>query len=201
MSGGTFDMETGSSITGHNADVDLHSAVTVRGTNATFNMNGGEISGNRNFTYVFNSTNVGAGVSVYNGRFNMNGGSITGNFRGTPVEHSPADVYTEVTAVNLVPTLNNNAQIGTLILNASSATANARINIGNNFTGSVGTLNLRGPDNAVATVATWWTGRTVLQGSNVSSHISRFPLGEFISRNNGRQAIAPRVINASGELQ
>jgi hypothetical protein len=190
---GTFNMQPGSRITGHRST----SSVTVSiggaawGT-AVFNMNGGEITGNRN-TVTSTGTGLSAGLSIASAStFNMNGGSITNNNLG--VGNNSSDV---VGSVNL----NGNAQIGTLTLSAS-ATENGRINIGNNFTGSVATLHLRGSDTNMTNVVNWWNGRTVLEG-NVAPNFTRFGLGDFITSQsaNARRAISPtHHINAAGIL-
>jgi len=167
---GTFNMAAGSSITEHTVNAATSAAVYVNGAAAIFN---------------------------------MNGGTITDNLRGGATPTTPADVYishtTAANATNNAPTLNGNAQIGTLTLNATNATINTRINIGSAFNGNVQRLDLRGNNAAVATVIDWWNGRTVLEG-NVAQR-SRFTLGEFISSNNAVQTTAPRVINASGVLE
>ncbi|MCL2845861.1 MAG: hypothetical protein FWE23_10515 [Chitinivibrionia bacterium] len=97
--------------------------------------------------------------------------------------------------------MNNNAPIGTLTLDAQSANTNTRINIGSAFNGNVQRLDLRGQNNDVAT---WWDGRTVLEG-NFAPYIPMFNsalgLGEFVSETNDREGIAPRVINAWGVLE
>jgi len=100
--------------------------------------------------------------------------------------------------------LNNNAQIGTLTLNAQSATINTRINIGSAFNGNVQALDLRGQINTVLAVASWWEGRTVLAG-NFAPHLSMFNsalgLGRIVVSDAVGQGIAPRFINASGVLE
>ena len=198
MTGGTFNMAAGSSITGHNASTATSAAVYLNNAGAIFNMDGGSITGNRNTTAV-GTTNVGAGLTVFNGQFNMNGRSITGNTRGPNAEHS-ADVYIGATTLvnaNLVPTLGGNAHIGTLIMNAQSATINTRIEIGNNFTGSVTALNLR--SNNIGAIL--WENKVVLQGNVNSTTIGRFGLGEFVSSGNIRETISPTAytIGASGD--
>ena len=72
-SGGTLIMNTGSVITGNrNSSSGSSGGVYMSGTNATFIMNGGEISDN---TYSYS----GGGVYVSSGTFTMNGGEISGN--------------------------------------------------------------------------------------------------------------------------
>ena len=80
-SGGTLVMNAGSAVTGNTAYYSSSSSasygggVYVYGTNATFTMNGGAISGNT--TSGYNSS--GGGVYVDSGTFTMNSGNISGN--------------------------------------------------------------------------------------------------------------------------
>jgi hypothetical protein len=69
VNNGTLVMQEGSKITGHTNQYSTGGAVYV--STGTFNMNGGEISGNK--------ANQGGGVYVNNGIFNMNGGEVQDN--------------------------------------------------------------------------------------------------------------------------
>jgi len=210
MAGTTaFNMSGTSEITNITSTTATSAAVYVTNAGAVFTMSGGSsITGNTN-TLATAVSDVGAGVSVINGQFNMNGGSITGNRRGAIGDNTApyADVYigaATFVAVDLVPTLNNNAQIGTLTLNGVSN--NTRINIGDTFNGNVQALNLRWNDNDMATVISRWTASSVVVlAGNFAPHIPMFnsalALGQFVSQTNDREAIAPRVFNANGGLQ
>jgi hypothetical protein len=210
MAGTTaFNMSGTSVITGITSTTATSAAVYVTNAGAIFTMSGGSsITGNTN-TLATAVSDVGAGLTVINGQFNMNGGSITSNRRGAIGDNTApyADVYigaATFAAVDLVPTLNNNAQIGTLTLNGVSN--NTRINIGNDFNGNVQALNLRWNDNNMATVISRWTASSVVVlAGNFAPHLPMFnsalALGQFVSQTNDREAIAPRVFNSSGGLQ
>jgi len=88
---GSFTMLAGSKITGSvNSHATQTGAVYIAG-NATFTMNGGEISGNHSSHATFASAAGGVQVDGATAKFIMTGGTITGNTRRDPAE--PMDVY------------------------------------------------------------------------------------------------------------
>ncbi|MCL2184982.1 MAG: InlB B-repeat-containing protein [Treponema sp.] len=196
ITNGTFRMQSGSKITGLNS-MSAGGAVNISGTNARFNMEGGEISGN-NTNAAATSTDVNGGVTLRTGFFNMSGGKITGN---THQGSNNADVYIASTAVGAF-TLSGNAQIGTLKLNATSASALAFVNICSTFTGSVSKVNLRGNtstgnDNGFELIMTWWNDKAILTGAQgysvTGTDANRFTLGLFLSNatSNNTASIMP----------
>jgi uncharacterized repeat protein (TIGR02543 family) len=74
-SGGTLVMNTGSKISGNTASSDSRGGGVY--VNGTFEMSGGEISGNK--ASGSNSSSLGGGVYVNIGTFEMSGGKISGN--------------------------------------------------------------------------------------------------------------------------
>jgi len=188
MTGGTFNMKDNSVITGVTASTETSAAVYLNNANATFNMEGGQITANNN-TIEITNTGVSGGVIIANGTFNMTGGSITGN---THLGEA-SDVYISVMNSDRL-TISGNAQIGVLKLNAG-ATAGASVTIESaGWNGSIGKLNLRGNDNDIATVAGYWNNRQIFNNITASQIAQIIALGEFINSNNARQAISPAYI-------
>jgi hypothetical protein len=77
VNGGTLELEGSAKITGNTSDAYRHAGSGVAIRSGTFNMKGGEISGNRN------TRDGGAGVRIYGdgaiATFNMSDGTISGN--------------------------------------------------------------------------------------------------------------------------
>jgi uncharacterized repeat protein (TIGR02543 family) len=202
ITNGTFIMQTGSKITGHTTSTITGAAVQIStNTTAGFIMNGGSIDGNNNTTAAATTTASG-GVAVTTGSFTMNGGSITGNTQGTAAQVTDgtaeaSDVYHAVTTANSF-TMSGNAVIGALKLNATSATVAAGVNIGEGWSGSITTLNLRGNIAAAATASEWWDYKLIFNGINTAK-INDIALGEFIGSGADRQPISSsHFIGASG---
>jgi hypothetical protein len=138
-----------------------------------------------------NGGNDRAAVIVQvNGTFNMNGGKIIDNTGG--------DLITATTAVNRI-NLNNDAQIGEIRLNNTSAS----IAIGDNWTGTVSTFSIRGAQ-AVETVIANYTNtiRQVLTGSINPTTLSQFSIGNGQFHGNpGNQLIRDtHIIGTDGRL-
>ena len=186
---GSLTMCDGSKIT----DAPNAGAVFVSGLNATFKMEGGEISGNNAGFYEFSG-----GVTVTaGGTFDLSGGRITGN---TSLSHGADDTYINY---NGTFRLHGNARIGTLILNANNATTRSSVDIIGNYSGTVTRLHLRGMTNTSSDVPIWWTNVPVI--INGSSVINMFNngLGDFRYGNGNSTAAsiyATHVLNANGFL-
>ena len=190
---GTFKMLEGSKITGHQLDTSgvNSSVVFMSGTNPIFEMSGGIINGNNNIPGVVNA-NTGSGVYMGSGTFTMTGGSITGN--------SPVDIF-----INSAATFNlsGNAVVGNIRLNTTSAVSNAIITLGA-FTGTVGTLSLRGENSTMNTVISWWESKQVIQAASgynlIAADIAKFTLGNFylITLDNAQTISSTHMIGTSG---
>ena len=189
QNGGHLTMLDGSRITGHTNDATstangAGAAVNV-GTNGTFTMSGGKITGN---TAVSANTNISGGVFMLNAtsQFIMTGGRIYGNYRGNGV--TPADVLIPQ-AVNHF-TLSGDASIDRLILDSGTAN-NSFITVGSDWTGSVDYLDLRAGTAFVSTVINDWTGNMVLQAAEgrtlTTADMGRFNLNtaRFIGSTEG----------------
>jgi hypothetical protein len=94
----TFEMEPGSAIKGHHTRTDYQGAGVYVGINGTFNMRGGEISGN------INALGKGGGVAIHGlaTLFSKTGGTIYGSNEADPLANKAgaatygAAVYVEV---------------------------------------------------------------------------------------------------------
>ena len=184
---GNLTMCAGSKIT-----ESLTGAVYVGGLNASFKMEGGEITGN-NPSY---SSPVIGGVYVgSSGTLEVSGGSITGN-----TTYNVEDLFIDYDGTFR---LSGNARIGTLTLNANDATTSASVNINGNYNGTVSRLHLRGNGYYLSTVANWWTNVPVIV-NGTSSIISMFNngLGDFLDIyiRDVMPISASHELNASGFL-
>jgi|GEM_PF-1719717 len=168
---GTLTMNNGSKVTGHTTSMDV---VVVEGANSRFTMNGGTITGNS--TTWAGGSDLSGGLLINSGAAaTITGGSITGN--------SPVDLF-----VNSPSSLNlsGNAAIGNIRLNATSAIANANASITlGAFTGTVGTLHLRGQVTDMNNAISYWENRQVIQAAAsytlTAADMAKFPLGNFYS--------------------
>ena len=193
IANGSLTMLAGAKITGNTSN--FYGAVIVYAATAVFNMEGGEISGNR--TTADNSAASG-GVHVERGVFNMSGGVITGNTSAFNTS-SAADVA--ITQLANQFNLSGTAVINALILNAGSATEFAVIDITGSYSGKVENLHLRGNNANLNTDISWWVGKTIISGATADI-VSKFTLGDF--RNNGTdtQAIsATHKLTGAGVLE
>ena len=192
--GGSFTMLAGSKITGHTTSAFFHSTVYVEGAGAVFNMQGGEISGNRTTN---GESLASGGVLVTNdATFNMSGGVIKDNTSAFNTS-SPADVFI-VQEVEF--NLSGAAAINALILNAVNSIDIASINITSAYSGKVDKLHLRGGDANLNTVINWCVGKTIITGATADI-VSKFTLGDFRNDGTATQSIsASHRINNSGVL-
>jgi len=176
------------------------------GGGSTFLMNGGEIKDNR----VTNSVHVLSGST-----FTMRGGEIknnnaritthttisgvfsggTFNMEGGEIRNNVGDLYiSEGRSV----TLSGDAEVGSVRLNATSATSYARISIAAGWTGRVDRLNFSG-NSTLSTLTNWWIGKPVLTGAGVNAaNVARFPMGDFILSGTQRNPITLHEINSDG---
>jgi hypothetical protein len=193
--GATFTMLAGSKITGNTNTTampgDPTTAVTVGGFNSVFIMKGGNITANTGLI----------AVSVGNaGKFVMEGSSVSGNTNGTNYAGDvicTADADTATTSM----TLSGAAGIGTLMLTMmTSTTTPTPLTVSPAWTGAVTKLSLFGANAAIATVKTWWTGKTVLKASSGSltpALIAKVPLGDFVKQDTlGSTAISGSISTA-----
>ena len=195
----TFIMLDGSKITGNVMSGSGDNGAGVSVANATFHMNGGDITGNTNNGGAFANLSTG-GLSVSGtGQAQLNGGSITGNTGRHDDVLVSANYQTRFR-------LSGDAKVGKLSLNAS-ASERPSINITSEWTGSVGSLslaantaNFTGTGN---TVIGWWAPpRTVLSGTVDASVVSKFAVVQFMNNAGDTQPISPtHVIDAGGVLQ
>jgi hypothetical protein len=188
-----FTMLEGSKITGNNSSASSEStgygaAVAVRG-GSTFTMIGGEISGNT-ATGTHMLTTAGVYVVDEGSTFKMEGGSITDNTGGP-------DVF--ISAPNIL-NLSGNAIIGELILNASSATLRASVNVGAGWSGNVSILHLQRTNASISGVIAFWVDQPVLQPASgyalTATDVGKFPLGNFV----GGSVAATRPITPTHEI-
>ena len=185
---GILTMCNGSKVTGFGGSSGTGwSAVSAEGSNATFKMEGGEISGNNSFLY-----NSGTCVQVYNGAtFEMSGGSISGNNNWAHDLNIGHDCTFR---------MSGNARIGTLALVASDATRSS-INIVGSYNGTVTRLHLRGYsywDAYPNTVISWWTNALlIVNGTTNVINMFNNCLGNFAY---STPITATHVLNSSGRL-
>ena len=199
--GAALTMLDGSKITGNisNAtytatDAGYGAAVLVTGAGSTFTMKGGTIT--ENSATSEGGTNVGGLCSNQGAIVILEGGSIEGN--GGVI----GDVFHNQTAGAL--TLSGNAKIGTLTLNAASATSRSALTIEPGWTGSVEKLNLRGNIAVASVIGYWANGSPILLGDGVdATTVTQITLGDFRSTaaTTNIQAISPDYeLNAGGVL-
>lgn len=171
VSSGTFTMLDGSKITGLTTS-SASGAVYIGG--GTFNLEGGEITGNK---YTSTATAATGGVTVAGGTFNMAGGAVTGNFRNNDIA---ADVYVTSTTAGAFK-LSGNAKLGVLMLNATGTTDTARstVTLDNNWTGNA-ILHLRGDSAVMNTVISYWVNKPVIRDATTDG-IASLALGNFVS--------------------
>jgi len=175
---GTFTMEAGSKITGHNGG----SPVYITGANSRFVMNGGEISGN---TRTSTATDTAAVFLGTGSTFVMNGGKITGNTVGAEGSKRPADVFVYEEAGTV--TLSGAAELGITVARANT-TVHSGITLGSSFTGSA-TVNLQRTGTSVlATVIEGWNNRFIVKGAAdytpTAADLAKFTLGSFFGSSN-----------------
>jgi len=194
--GGNITMAANSKITGHNTSSANGGAVIVDGPNVNF-WAYGIITENNNTSDVTTTTASG-GVYFASGRIIVDGGSITGNTQGSLEQVAnntaePSDVYHSA-IIDTAFTVKGAALIGALKMNATSETVGASVRVdATGWTGSIGTLNLRGDNVDIATASGFWPERTLFRGSITADHINnKIGLGEFISQNNEREDISSR---------
>jgi len=194
---GSMTMRDGSKITGYSGYAGNSynaSTVFVEGLNASFKMEGGEISENLPRDGNISLT---AGVSVRSGgTFEMSGGSITGNNNGYSTDLNIGH--------DCLFRLFGNARIGVLMLYADNATVRASITVAGNYNGTVTTLHLLSNTWwSESDVVAFWTNVPVIV-NGTANVISMFNngLGDF--RNSFGSSVAPisatHILNASGIL-
>ena len=158
---GSFTMLEGSKITGNTtqAGSSVEAAVLVDGNNPSFTMNGGTITENKTLYVSTISRGGGLNLRSNTATVKLNGGSIIGN------EGPTADVWS-----NGNFTLSGNMTIGelttTLAFNNSIYSTSCVIKIANNWTGSVGRLNMRGVDNVLADIPEQWSNIKIIEGAD-----------------------------------
>ena len=188
---GRLTMRDGSKITGHTGfSFAPTRTIRVEGTNASFKMEGGEITENRASTAI---VHVSAGAT-----FEMSGGSITGN----------ANNITEVFIddANCTFRLSGSAQIGTLILYANNNTTRATVTIVGSYSGTVTKLHLSGSQwNASDNAISWTNAPVIINGTaSVISMFNNGGLGNFCNSNMqfwaGQSIRATHELNANGIL-
>ena len=191
---GSLTMRDGSKITGYNGYGVISSdyMLLVSGINASFKMEGGEISGNR--VYTLRSAIVYVTASA---TFEMSGGSITGNGQ------NGNDTEVFIDDANCTFRLSGNARIGRLMLYAKNNTTRSNITIVGNYSGTVTSLHLSGYSNA-STVATFWTNAPVIVNGTASviSMFNNGGLGNFSTYLGvgGTSIRATHELNAAGVL-
>jgi hypothetical protein len=187
-----FIMEDGE-ISGNTVSNENGATVVVGNSRATFTMIGGHIKNNIS-TSGFTSASGGVAVSNANGLFQMQGGVIENNRRAVtnpndPNNGIPADVYADTTIINRI-TLSGGAKIGTLTLNAFRANERSGIAF-NNFTGSIGSINLRSNTSTFPNVHNWWRDINIITGANENTLSYNIGMGYFM--NNGTNTIATEM--------
>ena len=195
---GVLIMRDGSKITGINGS-NGYGAVYVGSSNASFKMEGGEISGNNggtNSSFFYSCVHVESG-----GTFEMSGGSITGN----TYRNRAQDVYIHYDGKFL---LSGNARIGTLMLYTNyDANVRSTVIIDGIYSGMVTILHLRGYNSSANVVANMWTNVPVII-NGTASVISMFntALGDFVEQYIATSSVdlqpisTTHVLNASGIL-
>ena len=199
ISNGMFTMLDKSKITEHSPS-DGNGAVLVNGTNAIFEMKGGQITGN-----VSRNTNiyVAGGVVVTFGTFTMTGGSITGNTSSLFSGHR--DMYVNfVTNTGTFTLSGNTIKIGHIVLNTSSTVATPITTAAAPFNGNIEHLYLYSGQATITAVASDWLGKTVISGTGNRVAIrNRITTTSFMTNTAG-DLIAPIAathnINTSGVL-
>jgi len=201
METAAFTMLAGSEIRGNTSpgntpDTNFGAALHVDSA-GSFTMLGGRITGNHSTTAV--STSRGGGLYAdANAVITLAGGSIAGN---TAVWGGDIFVWNTVASF----TLSGTAAVGTVGLNADSATARIPLTIAADWTGTVAGLNLRGGTAAMGTLVARWNNFAVLTGPGVNAaNIARITLGNFVtstaSEEGGRLIADTHHINAEGVL-
>ena len=170
--------------------------VHVSGSNATFTMKGGHISGNSNIakrTSANSNEDVGetGGVLVSdNATFIMNDGTI---FNNLCEEYGPSDVHVDETSSI---TLSEGATIGDISLAADTAgntKKNSTIEFGNGYHPTLRlNINLRGSEkeNSVRKVWDTWIGKAVIKQASGSDFIMKRPNFEELLTLNDFQVYA-----------
>jgi hypothetical protein len=177
-----FTMKPGSIITKNiNTSISYHGgAVWVDNATASFVMEGGKISSNE-------AARHGGGVFVNQGSFTMSGGEIKDNTLGTTTAYFGSDVI--IFGATATFNLSGNADIGSIALYASSNSVKSKITVSNNFSGSVGSLDLAGNSATLATSRGYWTTSAVqviapTTGQQLSKALlEKFTLRNFVSSN------------------
>ena len=191
---GNFTMRDGSKITGHTgwAFVSL-GTVRVEGINASFKMDGGEITENAAYDAVVYVT---AGAT-----FEMSGGSITGN-QGSAKNDNGTEVF--INDANCIFRLSGNAKIGRLMLFANNNTTRSTVTIVGNYSGTVTTLHLSGNQYANDVAPLWTNAPVIVNGTaGVISMFNNGGLGNFSYNMQfwaGVSIRATHELNASGVL-
>ncbi|MCL2638046.1 MAG: hypothetical protein FWD48_06695 [Oscillospiraceae bacterium] len=157
INNGTFTMLTGSKITGHlNLSNSASATAAVNVAGGTFNLRGGEISGNAASSSTVVLVTGGLFVS-FGGRANLENGIISGNTA------TGGDVFLQ-TFIN--HNISGNTEIGTLTLEASQNTnESAVLEIAPGWSGSIDTLNLYAHLTSIQDVRNRWNDRTAMTGA------------------------------------
>jgi hypothetical protein len=230
VNAGTLTMENGSKITGH-MGARRYGVVEIYGVEAKFYMKGGQITGNRTSKTSYGTAIAGGGSETYattagvflcDGLFDMSGGSITNNFYDGTGAYASIDydlrIITSVSGPHSTANpgnpqfkLSGDAKIGSIIFtlgNSSSSTsgnpsdATPHIQLSDNFTGSVSTLNFALMSiSTVSTIQSSWTSlpiRYFITGPGATdANISKFTLGRWsagTSTNTAAAAITSYVL-------
>lgn len=201
-----FGNTAGGSTLGQGAAV--HIGVGARsadaGTGGTFNLRGGEISGNTGSTA--NNMVVGGLYADSGSTINLESGKISGNNGAASAEKN---IYvTQTVIVNL----KGATEIKDITLNAQLATDNAtlvngRITVGD-FTSTVKPIiNLRGYTPNLTgnspSVAAWWLTKPVLEAATGATlDVSKFVTGDFYSQDASQKATISTThkLSATGTL-
>ena len=133
----------------------------------------------------------------------MSGGSITGNTQNG----NPADVYIENTSLSAFQ-VSGDAAVGALKLFAYGS-GNTRLTVGSGWTGNVTTLHLRGNDETMATVISYWENKQILRPASgytlTAGDVAKITsIGNFMSTaaSDNTQAISPthRISDSGGTI-
>ena len=176
---GSLTMRDGSKITECGSG-----AVDISGSNASFKMEGGEISG-----FIPPWISYGANFCVYvssGATFEMSGGRIFNS-------SSFVDVFI---SYDCIFRLSGNARIGELTLDANNATTRSSVTIVGNYSGTVTRLHLTGD-------STLWTNvPVVISGTPSVINMFNNGLGNFLNTLNYMVGpiSATHVLNADGFL-
>jgi hypothetical protein len=160
--GASLTMLDGSKITDNKSNTNVSAAVTVTAANSAFIMKGGEISGNHNEGpqggTQGNTNQTTAGVYVTTqGAILLSGGKIINN-TSTFTPGTASDIFL---ADGGLITLSGNVEVGSIQLNCQPVppgTANTYtyITVGDDYTGVVNKIHLRGGSNATALQTKTW---------------------------------------------